>query len=54
MKELFHILDVNKDGYIDLKDWSHHFPDDVISNNFKFYLLKFNSWSFIENIRCHL
>ncbi len=21
MKELFEILDVNKDGYIDLKDW---------------------------------
>ena len=30
MIELFNILDVNKDGYIDLKDWGAHFPEDIV------------------------
>ena len=30
MKELFEILDVNKDGYIDLKDWQANFPEDIV------------------------
>ena len=30
MHELFDLMDVNKDGFIDLKDWKCHFPDDIV------------------------
>ena len=30
MKELFLILDYNKDGLVDFSDWKYHFPDEVV------------------------
>ena len=30
MKELYEILDVNKDGFISLEDWKFHFPENIV------------------------
>jgi len=31
MKELYGILDVDNDGFIDIKDWEYNFPDEVVT-----------------------
>jgi len=35
MKELFAILDHNKDGKIDLKDWRQTFPEEIVCSTLR-------------------